>query len=366
MNRRILGTSGLLTAGLLTLAATAQAVELKYIWKKADVHRFAFHETTTIELSMGGMPDVGGMATGMGIDMGMGMPMPGGAGGGMKMAVDVNSVFSETVLKELPGGKAEIELTVEKLEITQGGRTMDVTAKLAKKDRVMKAEIDDKGHVKFYRMVTIYMTEDATTVGIRKAKVGPLGASATASDGNEEVTVFASIDPKTGVVSGGVTKKKVAPAAPQTTAVQQKQEAPGIDALPKNLLEMLVLPDGDVAYGPEQKLVLPMGTGQVRFAASPPQAGVTNLHFVTDATGDTAAMMGKGQAMAPDGGDALQIGMPGGNAATMPTMAMKVDATSRFGVDKGRMEALTGVADSTMDTAGMKMVTHTDFTLERK
>ena len=356
MNRRNRTVTALLATGLLTLATTAHAVDLQYVWKKADVHRFAFHQATTFDIAMGGqmgaamggMPDMGAMG---GMGMATGMPM---GGGGMKMALDVNSVFTETVLKELPGGKAEIELNVEKLEIVQGGRTMDVTAKLAKKDRVVKAEVDAKGHVKFYRMVTIYMTETATTVGIRSAKVGPLGASATASDGNEEVTVFASIDPRTGAVSGGVTKKKAEAPKTTTTAVQQKQETPGIDALPKSLLEMLVLPEGDVPYGPEQKMALPMGMGQIRFAATQPQAGVTSLHFVSATTADTQAMAGM-----PDA-------QPGQDAAPMPTMTMNVDVTSRFAVDKGRMEALQGTADSTSDMGGMKVQVHTDYQLDRR
>ena len=224
-------SSRLAAAVLLVTAGSASALELNYKWKKGDVHRFRYEDDSTMEMKMPG---------GMGMP---GMQMPGmnmGAGG-MTVQMKVQSVFSQKVLAVRPDGTAEVELTLEKLDFRQGDQSVTALKQIPPAARKVKAEVDRKGHAKFFRMVTLYVQEGRTMVGVHNLKAGPHGASASMSAGDMRVDVVAAVDPKTGSVTLAMQEKKVPPAL---KAVTIKEEDPAVDVIPKDIFEMMVLPEG--------------------------------------------------------------------------------------------------------------------------
>lgn len=243
------GFRGLSAALVLFTAGTASAVEFNYTWKKGDVHRFQYEDDSKIEMKMpGGM---GGMQM-----PGMQMPGMNMGDGGMSVQMKVQSTFSQKVLAVAPDGTAQVELTLEKMDLLQGGQRLAALNQIPPAARKVKAEVDRKGHARFFRMVTVYVQEGRTLVGVHDMKVGPRGASASMRAGDTRVDVVAAVDPKTGSVSLAMQEKKVPPAL---KAVKVKAEDPGVDVLPRQLFEMMVLPEGQMEPGSRLEVSTPLG-----------------------------------------------------------------------------------------------------------
>ncbi|MET0403119.1 MAG: hypothetical protein ABW123_11985, partial [Cystobacter sp.] len=238
------GSRGLAAALVLFTAGSASAVEFNYKWNKGDVHRFQYEDDTNIEMKMpGGMP-------------GMNMPGMNMGAGGMKVQMKVQSTFSQKVLSVRPDGTAEVELSLEKMDLLQGGQRLAALNEIPPAARKVKAEVDRKGRAKFYRMVTVYIQEGRTLVGVHDLKVGARGGTASMSAGGTRVDVVAAVDPKTGRVSLAMQEKKVPPALKGVTV---KEEDPSVDVLPKQIFDMMVLPDEDLEPGSRIDVTTPMG-----------------------------------------------------------------------------------------------------------
>jgi hypothetical protein len=370
-----------LAAALVLFASgSASAVELNYQWKKGDVHRFQYEDDSTIEMKMPG---------GMG---GMGMQMPGMemGKGGMNVRMKVQSVFSQKVLSVRPDGTAEVELTLEKMDLVGADKrvtTIDTIPPAAKK---VKAEVDRKGHAKFFKMVTVYIQEGRTVVGVHNVKAGPKGASASMTAGDTQVDVVAAVDPKSGTVSLAMTEKKAPP--PALKAVKIKEEDPSVDILPKQIFEMMVLPEGDMAPGGRYEVTTPMGAmattlaelenniAQLRTtvaqktevpaeAAGEGELGGADVESGDEDEGGSAqAMGGMNMNMGAMGGMNMGGGKPGKGGGAGGTMGMNVDVdvTSGFDVAAGRLVRIEGtqVMDQSMGgMGGMKV--RSRFSLQR-
>lgn len=382
-SRTLLATT--LLSGLLSVTARpASAVELLYTWKAGEIHRFRLEEHTRIQLA--------GMATGAV----PGMPgMPGGAVGvpGTDMTAHVNSTFSEKVLKVRPDGTAEIELSVEDLQVAQGdGKPVSALGALPPAARKVKAEVDRKGHARFYKIITVYQIENRFVVG-GYASTGrngvAAGASATTPDG-QKIEVYGSIDARTGKVTAGAKASTVDPVTKK--AVQVKAEDPGIEVVPRQIFELMVLPDGDMAPGSSVELANPLG--KVRVTCDPIEGTVAPVRFATVAAAATPPTGGSANAPRPmpgpagegdseghadPGGMPMLGGMPmPGAGAAMPqggggvstAMRLTVDVRSRFDVAagrllevRGRMGTAMGGGDGSGLGAGVKI--DTDLVLSR-
>jgi hypothetical protein len=371
----------------LLLSAPALAVELNYKWKKGDTHRFSYEDDTTLEMAMAGMP---------------GMPgMPGmGPGGGMKMKVQ--TVFSQKVLGVRPDGTADVELTVEKLDFFQGGQKVANISQVPPAARVVKAEVDRKGKAKFYQMVTVYMKEDRMLLGVHKVQAGPRGASVSAEVGDQKVEVVASVDPKTGTITAAMKTTERPP--PALKAVQIKEEDPGVDVLPKQIFEMMVLPDGNIDPGSETRVAMPFGNlvvaldaveagtarlktrmeGQRVGTDTQPGAKVSvqqksdegemEMNMEAGAEGMGANMggmpsMGGMPGMGSMGGMNMG-GAPGGmgdseDAPPPAGMKMDADVATGFDVAKGQLLTIAGTVGTDTDMGGGRMRTVSRFSLKR-
>ncbi|OJT17485.1 hypothetical protein BO221_46110 [Archangium sp. Cb G35] len=380
------GSRSLAAALVLFASGSASAVELNYKWKKGDVHRFQYEDDSTIEMKMPG---------GMGGMPGMGMQMPGMemGKGGMNVRMKVQSVFSQKVLSVRKDGTAEVELTLEKMDLVGADKrvtTIDTIPPAAKK---VKAEVDRKGNAKFFKMVTVYIQEGRTVVGVHNLKAGPKGASASMTAGDTRVDVVAAVDPKSGTVSLAMTEKKAPP--PALKAVKIKEEDPSVDVLPKQIFDMMVLPDGDLAPGGRYEVATPMGAMALTLAeiennmAQMRTTVAQKAEVPAEAAGESAAGQESGDA--EEGGSAQAMGgmnmgggMPGMGGMNMGggmpgmgsgsgndaggAMGMKVDldVNSGFDVAAGRLVRIEGTQVIDQSSGGMGgMKVSSRFSLQR-
>ena len=355
----------LVAAVLMFTASSASALELNYKWKKGDVHRFQYEDDSTVEVKMPG---------GMG---GMNMQMPGmemGAGG-MTVRMRMHSTFSQKVLAVRPDGTAQVELTLEKLDFRQGDQSVTALTQIPPAARKVKAEVDRKGRAKFFRMVTVYVQEGRTLVGVHDVKAGPGGASASMSAGDMRVDVVAAVDPKTGSVSLSMQEKKVPPAL---KAVTVKEEDPAVDVLPKQIFEMMVLPEGQMEPGGQVEVRTPLGNMTTALAQL--EGSVARLHTTLAQDTDAASSSAPGGQPEPGtdeapaqeqmgGGMNMGGGKPsaeGRGSGEAMGIKMDVDVTSGFDVAAGRLMSLEGTQDtdqSMQGAGGMKV--HSRFSLRR-
>ena len=378
----------------LLMASPALAVELNYQWKKGDVHRFQYEDDATFELQMPGMQ------------------MPGLGAGGMKSRMKVQSVFSQRVLSVRPDGTAEVDLTLEKLEFKQDGTRISMIDKIPPSARVVKAEVDRKGRAKFYRMVRIYVQEERVVVASQDLRsrlqvdgaTGVTRSGSTAIAGDTRVEMVASFDPRTGTVTTSVTETKVPEKQPKKQpvmrAVEVKEEDPGVDVIPRQIFEMLRLPEGEVTPGGRYSMSSPFGQMEVRFSAV--KNAVTRIHTTLnarqgpvpanggramasarleeedtyekeddtdekedaeegDAPGEDSEM-GAGMAMGGLTGRAGMVTGLEGNPVSMGGMRMDVDVTSGFDVATGRLLGIEGTQSMELQ---MGIKTSSRFSLRR-
>ena len=352
------GPRSLAAALALLVSGSASAVELNYQWKKGDVHRFQYEDDSTMEMKMPGM---GANMPGMPANMpGMQMNMPGmnmGAGG-MSVRMKVQSTFSQKVLAVRPDGTAEVELTLEKMDLIGGDKRISTLDKIPAAAKKVKAEVDRKGHAKFYKMVTVYVQEGRTLVGVQDLQVGPQGvnASSSATVGDRQVKVVAAVDPKTGTFTVAMDEKKLPPAL---KAVEVKEEDPGIDVLPKQIFEMMVLPEGDMTPGGRYEVATPAGTMAMTLATV--EENVAQLH--TTVAQNTSAAQAEAMAHNAEQPSEDEAGMQGG-----ANMGMKVDmdVTSGFDVAAGRLVRIEGTQTIDQSMGGMGGVkVRSRFALQR-
>ncbi|MFY0529984.1 hypothetical protein ACN28I_44730 [Archangium gephyra] len=373
------GARSLAAALVLFASGSASAVELNYQWKKGDVHRFQYEDDSTIEMKMPG---------GMGGMPGMGMQMPGMemGKGGMNVRMKVQSVFSQKVLSVRPDGTAEVELTLEKMDLVGADKRVTTIDKIPAAAKKVKAEVDRKGNAKFYKMVTVYIQEGRTVVGVHNLKAGPRGASASMTAGDTRVEVVAAVDPKKGTITLAMEEKKAPP--PALKAVKIKEEDPSVDVLPKQIFDMMVLPEGDMTPGGRYEVTTPMGAmattlaeiennlAQMRTTVAqktevPAEAGEESELGGADVEAgdeDEGAQAMGGMDMGGMGGMNMGGGKPGKGGGSGASMGMNVDVdvTTGFDVAAGRLVRIEGtqVMDQSMGgMGGMKV--RSRFSLQR-
>lgn len=352
-----------LSVAAALLSAPAFAVELSYRWKAGDVHRFTYEDDTAFEMDMSGMPGMGAMS---GMMPGMSAPGMTMSGGGMTVRAKVLTTFSEKVLAVRPDGSADIQLTVEKMEISAGGAKTAVLSQLPPAARVIKAEVDRKGHARFYDMVTVYVQDEQMYVGVHKvsasAKGGSMTATASASAGGQTVTLVAAVNPKTGTVTASASVKANTPPPPALRKVEIRQDAQQVEVLPRQIFEMMVLPDGDLPEGGRATMKTPMGEVASTVESLKLPVAKVRLEMATDVK--TAA---PAEAAAEDEGDEEdRAQLHAAQAMANTSTQMDVDARYDFDVTAGKLLGISGKMRSDMSMGGMGTVkTNTAFSLKR-
>jgi hypothetical protein len=151
-------------------------------------------------------------------------------------------------------------------------------------------------------------------------------------------------------------EKKLPPAL---KAVEVKEEDPGIDVLPKQIFEMMVLPEGDMTPGGRYEVSTPAGAMAMTLAAV--EENIAQLH--TTVAQDTSAAQAEAMAHNAEQPSEDEAGMQGG-----ANMGMKVDmdVTSGFDVAAGRLVRIEGTQTIDQSMGGMGgMKVRSRFALQR-
>ena len=355
-----------LLAALALLCPSAQAVELNYAWKPGDVHPFRYREDTTVTVSA------------------MGMRVP-------PVTTSFQTDFSERVVSAAPGGGARLEITVESLSIYEGERLVATLTDFPERGRRLVADVDRKGHMSFPYITTIIKVEGQYLVGVRATAQ----ASASVSVNGERVEIFAAVSASSGQVIA-------------TTKTVEIKEAQPLDILPRELFDMMVLPDGDLPPNDPLTVAVDMAGMKLeqRFLVTSLDANVATLQLgvktSTDmreaASGDASGSMAlSGMGMPSMGASVSGMGMGDmdddmddmddmdedmeglggmgglgglgglGAASGMGDMKLTLDATARFDAAQGRFLNTKGSLDQSISMGGTGSTDlHSVFSLERR
>ena len=160
-------------AGALLLSSTAAALDLSYAWRKGDVQRYRYEESTHFKALPGRAPE--------------------------DEIVTVRSTFAERVRAVRARGAADVEVTLEHLEIEVGSRRVETLDQVPPNARTVRATMDRRGRVTLPRTLTVHVDHGQVRVA--------------AGEGNPT------------------------------------DDAPEIDVIPIRLLELLLLPRGEISKG---------------------------------------------------------------------------------------------------------------------
>lgn len=345
-------TSPLISAFiLLTFAQSATAAELAYQWKAGSTVRFETKSVDHIDISAMGM--------------------------GVKTKLTNTSTFALQVDRVRGDGTAEGALVIERFKVVDDkGRVVGALSDLPKGALRNLVEIDRKGNFKFKEIIYMIVTEKGENLLV-SAKVGPNGASGSAQAGGEKMTLHASFNPKTGQLSAGYSIEKVKQPAAKKKKVAVKQDAQKVDILPTKFLEMLKLPEGNVASGHQ----FSMDVANMKITTTTPSVSAQSATLKTMirsgkggiAAGNSMGKMkmdmgggGMGMDLSDMGmGDMGGMGDLGGMGAMggAPEMSMNGDFEAVFLVAKGMLSSMKGSMTSEVKMSGVSMKTRTDMTL---
>ncbi|MCA9676743.1 MAG: hypothetical protein KC464_17040 [Myxococcales bacterium] len=235
-----------------TATASGQAYQLSYGWRAGDVHRYRYAETVEVEASMGG----GG---GMGADMtgGMGASMGGGMAGGISISIDATSDVALHVLDVADDGWAHVTLDLTAYDLSSGGQRLLALDALPRAARTAEAWISPRGEVVFANVVLVAFEGETMAVAstARAADRAAARARVSASVGDQELTIESEVDLQAGTskAKGSSRSRKRRLAADATT----------LDVMPRQLLQMIVLPDDAIAGGSHVEVATPFGAASV-------------------------------------------------------------------------------------------------------
>ncbi len=348
------------TAALLAslVATQAQAVTLRYAWKPKATYRFTVKSTDQVDVSAMGVA--------------------------VKEQFTTDSTFALVIKKVSKKGVAEGQLVIESFKVVDSdGQAMATIDKLPKDALKTPVEIDAKGNFTFKEVVYLVVDEESGANLLVSAKAGAHGASASATAGDEKVSVHAQFDPKTGQLSGGYKVEKLGKEKKQKR-VEVKQEAQKVDLLPTQFLELLRLPEGDVAGG--ASFSTPMADFTIDVKVEEASAEKATLRTRVSTKVDTSKAPGVAAAAEDEGGDEPEAAMPGmmgmggvpglgampgmggagagGAAPGAATVRIDGDFITDFGVKAGMLEALRGTLTSSVDAGpGVSVKNRTELSM---
>lgn len=342
-----------LTAGALAALSTAAgATELSYRWKKGATYRFQVNSQDSVAM------------TGMGLDV--------------NARFSTRSVFALAIERVRPDGSAEASLNIESFEVRDPeGHTLSALSGLPRGALRNPVDIDRKGRFTFQEVVYLLVPESGGSVLV-SGKASATGVSATGQAGDEQVTVYAEFDPRTGKLRGGATVKTVGKKKDKKMKV--RQDAKKVDLVPRQFLEMLRLPDGDLEAGQSATVDLAGTKVSTEVVALDDKTARLKYTVQTEASGGGAAsgmpgmpkgmpgmpampsvpgmggMPGMGQDEggdeegADDGDGGAAAAMPAG---AMPSLSVSGEFTLDFDISQGMMAAIAGTMKTRAGMGGM-------------
>lgn len=337
----------LLTACFLTI--NAFATELNYKWKAGVSYAFGATITDNMSMSMMGMNTQD------------------------KYLTTVDFVLAISAVDAEGDATGTLYLTNFNVKNSKG---ISVASILNVPKNAIKSEVkvDRKGNFTFLKKVYLVTTPTSNVLVYGNANEN--GASAGAEVDGEKVDVYAEFDPKTGKMKAGYSVTTVK--TPKKVEVKENEDSDEIDIIPYDLLQFLILPEGDVKQNEEITVRAGMYTANEKIKTLTATQAVIGETISTDKNADM--FEGNANAKDEDGNTTMEIDNFGGTSqmdldsedqaalGTMNAMAPSIsgELLSTFDITNGMFISSTGVLTSTIDAMGVKMTVVSNFNIRKK
>jgi hypothetical protein len=232
--------------------------------------------------------------------------------------------------------------------------------------------VDKKGRFTFPKKVSLVTTPTSNYLVYAKADQNITNAGFQTSD--EKVDVYAEFDPKTGKIKAGYTVQTLNTTKKAT--VKENEESDHLDVFPYDFLEMMVLPDGNVAQGDTYKVSA--GMYNVDIAVKSMANGISTLDEKISTSKNADMFQGSASGQTDEG--SFEMGGFGGvqdmeldaedQAAMDMTKGMAPEMngtiTSNFDYTNGMFVSIGGALTTTIDMMGMKMTVKSVLEMKKK
>lgn len=275
-------------------AGTGEVIPVNYTWRVGDRHTYDYREDAAMRMTV---------------------PMMGEIRAQFKIA----SRFDLIVEELTADGWAMVRLELGSLSISGPAGELATLASLPARARSVSAAISPRGAIVFAHHVSVAFGQEQAHVliaGDGKIDHSRARVSASASANGETISVAASIDVQTGQVRAEATHTGAPP------PVQNDDSA--IDVFPRDLLELLVLPESDLTDGGEVAVTGPWG--ETRVTARRADNDLVSVHsvFDTDVAGlrssaDITANLDPGRGLLVDASGSVQV------TVQMPDMQQTIE-----------------------------------------
>jgi hypothetical protein len=332
---------------VFTLSTYSFAVELNYKWKVNSAYTYGATITDNISTSM----------------MGMNVQE--------KYVTTVDFVLAISSV-DMEGTATGIIYLVNFNVKDSKGITVASLLNLPKKAVKSEVKVDKKGNFTFLKKLQLVTTP--TSNALVYANVSENSASAGAEIDGEKVEVYAEFDPKTGKMKAGYSATTIS--KPKKVDVKEDEQSDEIDIIPYDLLQFLILPDGDVKMNDKIEVRAGMYTVNEVVKTLTATQAVIGQKISTDKNADMFEGSAKGESeegsfdMGTFGGtDGMDLDTEDQAAISMTNSmapAISGELVSTFDVANGQFINSKGVITSTIDTMGVKMSCTTNFDFRKK
>jgi hypothetical protein len=332
---------------VFSLSTYSFAVELSYKWKANSAYTYGATITDNISTSMMGMNVQEKYLT------------------TVDFVLAISSVDME--------GTASGTLYLVNFNVKDSkGMTVASLLNLPKNAVKSEVKVDKKGNFTFLKKLQLITTP--TSNALVYANVNENGGSAGAEVDGERVEVYAEFDPKTGKMKAGYSATTIS--KPKKVEVKEDEQSDEIDIIPYDLLQFLILPDGDVKMNDKIEVRAGMYTVNEVIKTLTATQAVIGQKISTDKNADMFEGSAKGESeegsfdMGTFGGtDGMDLDTQDQAAlATTNSMTPTINGelVSTFDVANGQFVNSKGVITSTIDTMGVKMTCTTNFDFRKK
>lgn len=339
----------LFTATFLATAFISKATELSYKWRANTAYTFSSLVTDNIQTSMMGMNVQDKYTT------------------TIDFVMAIQSVDAE--------GTASGRLYLINYTVKNGkGATVASILNVPKNAIQSEIKVDNKGNFTFLKTVTLVTTPTSNALVYGNASEN--GVQAGGVVGDEKVDVYAEFDPKTGKLKAGYSVQTVK--TPKKVDVKENEESDFLDVFPYDLLEFLLLPEGDVKANDQMEVTAGMYTVNENIKSLTAKQAVIGEQISTNKNNDM--FQGSANGSFNDGQEQIQMQGMGGESemeldaedqaamGSMKAMApdMSGNLTTTFDIVNGMFLNSKGTITTNIDMMGAKMTVVTNFDLKKK
>ena len=232
--------------------------------------------------------------------------------------------------------------------------------------------VDKKGNFTFAKKVTLVTTPTSNVLVYANASEN--SASAGIQTEGEKVDAYAEFDPKTGKLKAGYTVQTIK--TTKKVTVNENEQSDELDVFPYDFLQMLVMPDGEVATNNHYNAKAGMYTVDLMVKSMTNGIATIGETISTDKSAD----MFEGSASGETEEGSFNTGTFGGTSqmdlttedqeaiGMSKSMSPDMDGvlTTAFDYTNGMFVGVSGTINTNIDMMGMKMTVKSVLTMKKK